>query len=487
MPPISSRRVARTAPPDLTGDAVATAAAYWDGWLAFRQRYDRTPGVQAALWHGDGIVRSTAHGLADAETGTALTTEHLFRVASHSKTFTATAVLQLAEAGRVRLDDRLAAHLPFLAGHAVGERTLRELLAHGGGVIRDGHDGDFWHLDRPFPDAAALAEIAADRADVLPANQEFKYSNIAYGLVGLAIEAVTGEPYGTVVQREIVDRLGLEHTGPELDPARVAEYATGYSALAYADGRIPIEHMDTGALAPATGFYSTAEDLCRYVSAHFLGDERLLGDHAKRQLQRTEWAVAGGDTRYGLGFQIVEVGDRRLVGHSGGYPGHITRTLFDPEARLAVSVLTNAVDGPAQPLANAAIRLVDLAARPAGTRPALDVAAADRLCGRYANLWGVMDIARLGATLYALDPTEDDPAAEPVTLEMTGPTTLVIGHERGFGSTGEMLQLELGDDGRVRRGRGSSGLSWFPYDDFAAAAATRDRVTLGAPLRPAAG
>jgi CubicO group peptidase (beta-lactamase class C family) len=479
--------VAPTAPPALTGDAVASAAAYWDAWLAFRQRYDRTPGVQAALWHGDGLVHSAAHGMADVETGTALTGAHLFRVASHSKTFTATAVLQLVEAGRLRLDDRLDAWLPDLVGRPVGERTLREALAHGGGVIRDGHDGDFWHLYRPFPDAAALAATAVDRADVLPANQEFKYSNVAYGLVGQVIEAVTGASYAAVVQREIVDRLGLERTGPDYDPARAADYATGYSALAYADRRIPIEQIPTGALAPATGFCSTAEDLCRYASAHFLGDERLLGDHAKRQLQRTEWAVAGGDTQYGLGFQISEAGGRRLVGHSGGFPGHITRTLFDPEARLAVSVLTNAVDGPAEMLATAAVRLVDLAARPAQPDTAPDAVAADRLCGRYANLWGVMDIVRLGASLYVLDPTGDDPAAEPLTLEMTGPTTLRMGHEHGFGSTGETLELVLGDDGRVRSGRGSSGLSWYPYDVFAATVATRERVTLGAPLRPAAG
>jgi CubicO group peptidase (beta-lactamase class C family) len=470
--------------PEITDDAIATAAAYWEGWLAFRQRYDRIPGVQAALWHGDRLVCSTAHGTADAAAGTTLTSRHLFRVASHSKTFTATAVLQLFEAGRLRLDDRTDAWLPELAGHPVGERTLRELLAHGGGVIRDGHDGDFWVLSRPFPDAAVLAATAAQAADVLPANQEFKYSNIAYGLLGGVIEAVTGEPYATVVGHQIVDRLDLEHTGPELDPARAGEYALGYTALAYADTRIPIEHVDTGALAAATGFYSTAEDLCRYASAHFLGDERLLGDRAKRLMQRAEWTVAGADSSYGLGFQIDRVGERRLLGHGGGYPGHITRTMFDPEARLAVSVMTNAVDGPAATLATAAVTLVDRAARPVKPGRELDTAAADRLCGRYANLWGLFDVVRLGGTLYGLDPRDADPVAEPLTLEMTGPTTLRMGGEQGYGSAGEELTFELGDDGRVRSARGGSGLSWYPLEAFSAAVTARDRVTLGDPVRP---
>ena len=414
-----------------------------------------------------------------------MTPAHLFRVASHSKTFTATTVLRLFEAGRLRLDDRVDAWLPDLAGQPVGDRTLRELLAHGGGVVRDGHDGDFWQLARAFPDAAQLAATAADRAEILPANQEFKYSNIAYGLLGEVIEAVTGEAYATVVGREVVDRLGLERTGPELDPARATEYAAGYSALAYADTRIPIEHVDTGALAAATGFYSTAEDLCRYMSAHFLGDERLLGDRAKRLMQKTEWHVAGGNMAYGLGFQINEIGERRMLGHGGGYPGHITRSVFDPDAQLGLAVLTNAIDGPAATLVFAGVALVDLAARPSKPGRQLDVAAADRLCGRYASLWSAIDIVRLGAGLYALDPTGTDPAAEHVTLEMTGPTTFVIGPEHGTGSTGETLEFTLGDDGRVRTMRGSSGLLWHPIEAYAEAVAARDRVTVGSPVWPA--
>ena len=92
---------------------------------------------------------------------------------------------------------------------------------------------------------------------------------------------------------------------------------------------------------------------------------------------------------------------------------------------------------------------------------------------------------RLGAGLYALDPACTDPAAEHVTLEMTGPTTFVIGPEHGTGSTGETLEFTLGDDGRVRTMRGSSGLSWHPIDAYAEAVAAGVGVNVGSPLRPA--
>jgi CubicO group peptidase (beta-lactamase class C family) len=477
--------VSTTTPPELTPAAVRSAVDYWDGWLAFRQNVERLPGVQAAVWHEDSLVLSAAHGLADIASGTTLTSAHLFRIASHSKTFTATAVFRLLEAGRLRLDDRVDTWLGWLAGQPLGDRTLRELLAHGGGVVRDGHDGDFWQLAREFPDEPALRTAATDRAEVLPANQEFKYSNVGYALLGQVVEAASGTAYGEFVAREVVDRVGLLHTGPELDPSRASDYAVGYSSLAYADARIPIDHVDTSAMASATGFYSTAEDMCRYASAHFLGDERLLSDRSKRLMQRTEWKVEGADSHYGLGFAIQEVGGRRLVGHGGGYPGHITRTLLDPVGRFAVSALTNAIDGPAQAMVTAAISLANLAATRAGA--AVDAATVDPLCGRYANLWGVLDIVRLGSGLFAIDPTAADPTDLPITLDVIGPTTLRLGHASGYGSSGETMEFDLTDSGRVGSIRGSSGLSWHPYEAFAAAVAGRDRVQVGSPIRPVTG
>ena len=185
------------------------------------------------------------------------------------------------------------------------------------------------------------------------------------------------------------------------------------------------------------------------------------------------------------GFAIQEVGGRRLVGHGGGYPGHITGTVLDPVARLAVSVLTNAIDGPAQEMVTAAVGLANLAAqRPSA---AVDAGAVDRLCGRYANLWGVLDVVRLGAGLYAIDPSAPDPADKPLALDVTGPTTLRIGHTRGYGSAGEVLDFDLRDDGTVRSIRGFSGATSHPLEAFADAVAARDRVEVGSPIRPVTG
>lgn len=454
---------------------------YYDSWLAFRQRYQRVPGVQAAVVVDGEVVLSTAYGVADLTTGVPLTTDHLFHVASHSKTFTATVVHQLAAAGRLRLDDPVGQWLPDLADAPVASVALRSLLCHGGGVVRDSRDGDFWALHRAFPDAKTLLGFARDEGAVLPANERFKYSNIGYSLLGLVIEAVTGTTYAEAVRAQVVDRLGLTRTAPDHDPD-LGDYASGHSALAYADERVTVEHVTTGAMAPATGFVSTAEDLVRYVAAHLPGDDRLLGDDSKRVMQRTEWRVDGPGSEplaeYALGFMVSRVGGRRLLGHGGGWPGHITRTLLDAVTGVAVSVLTNAIDGPADPMAAMLFRLIDLAADPAAPRSGQDLA---RFTGRFANVWGVIDVADLGGRLVLLHPTREEDGAAPVDLVVESADRLRMRGGDGYNSHGEPLDYVV-TDGRVTSLRGSSGMSWHPVDEVTAAVGRGEPVRLGSPL-----
>ena len=453
----------------ISRDAVVDAADSIDAWLAFRQRFDRIPGVQAAILHDGDVVLSSAYGLADIESATPLTPGHRFRIASHSKTFTATAIMGLVDQGRLRLDDPVARWLDALEATPLADVRVRELLAHGAGVVRDGWDGDFWQLDRTFPDRSTLLAIAGDDAAVLARNERFKYSNVGYSLLGQIIEAVTGQTYAEHVADAILAPLGLVATTPDIDVDQVGDHATGYTGLGYADRRLPIEHIATGAMAAATGFSSTASELVRYASAHFLGDTRLLSDDAKRQMQRTEWSVDGAGSWYGLGLAIAEIGTRRVVGHGGGFPGFITRTWWDPVDRLALAVLTNAIDGPALTLANGAVRLLDLALRPgdaeaateagAEARPGVDLAP---FCGRFANLWGVIDVVALGGRLYLLDPTADDPVAAPTRLAVVDDRTLRISDAPGYASPGERLVYDRHEDGRVRSVRGGSGATSLP-------------------------
>ncbi|MGN6606589.1 MAG: serine hydrolase domain-containing protein [Jatrophihabitans sp.] len=439
-----------------------TLIDYYGEWVAYRQWVLRVPGVQVAVRREGELVVDAAHGVADLGSGVPLTTRHLFRIASHSKTVAAVAVLQLARDGRLRLDDPVLAHVPDLAGSPVATRTLRELLAHGGGVIRDSEDGDFWQLGRVFPDRGDLLRIASSpSAAVLPRNERFKYSNIAYGLLGLVLEAVTGHDFATHVRTAVAGPLGLADLGGEYDPARAAEFAAGHSALTTGLVRRVLDHVDTRALAAATGCYATAADLTAFYDALRRGDERLLDADGLREQRHAQWEIKAGERRYGLGVFVDTVAGATLFGHTGGYPGHITCTHADADDDHAdvVSVLTNAIDGPASPLAAAWFHLRRLGAE-ATHRPAADAA---RFTGRFADLWGVTDVVELDGRLFALDPTLAQPAEDAVALETVDATTLRIVGGRGGNSVGELMRYEFAADGTVARVRGESGMTHLPF------------------------
>lgn len=432
--------------PDLLRDGVA----YADQWLAYQQERRDLPGIAVAIRHDGETLLAKGYGFANLERREPLTPAHIFRVASHSKTFTATAVMQLVEGGRLRLDDRLADYIPWFPqqGGGLAAVTIRQALNHTTGIVRDGAASDFWQLAYPFPDADGLRRLVEAGGVILAPNESFKYSNIAYALLGLVIAAASGVTYAEYVTREIIGRLGLESTGPETDARARARLATGYTARRLGVARRPLPDVATGALAPATGFYATAEDLCRYAMAHAFGDETLLSDAAKREMQQPYWKVAQAEMHYGLGFFVQEIGERRFVGHGGGFPGHATMTLLDPRDRLAVAVFINEIGGPAGLLAQGTLKLLDFALR---QEKAVGGAVDNhrRFAGRFANIWGVTDIAAFGDALVGFQPEADDPTRAVGRLAVEDDATLRITAANGFGSPGETIRYRRDDAGAV--------------------------------------
>ncbi|GAA4000245.1 serine hydrolase domain-containing protein [Deinococcus rubellus] len=442
-------------------DIVRNLAPYLQSWLESQRDLARVPGVQVAVRVGGELAASFALGVANEATGQQLTPQHLFRIASHSKTFTATALFQLAETGTLRLDDLAGRWLPELAGSPAAELTVRALLGHQSGINRDGADSDYWQQLHDFPDRDAL--IALCRADaVFPPNQFFKYSNMGYSLLGLIIEAASGQTYEDYVAAHITGPLALANLGPELPREREPELAAGHSGrLAGNDARRVLPSSDTRAMAAATGFYGTAEDVTAYFAAHALGRAELLTDASRRLMQRKESLIRRPVERwYGLGLFVEEIGGRTVVGHSGGFPGHITQSWLDPESGLAVSVLTNCLGGPATEWATNLIKLIDLAVnapeKTTADAPGLDL---DTFTGRFATNWGVFDVVNLGGRLVSLTP-QGDPALSVTELAVVDAETLRPEPEAGFGAVGEPFRFHRTSAGDIEWVRQGGGRAW---------------------------
>jgi D-alanyl-D-alanine carboxypeptidase len=447
-------------------DLLRDAVAYADQWVAYQQDRREIPGVVIAICCDDQLLLSRGYGYANLEQQIPITPHHIFRIASHSKTFTATAIMQLMERGTLRLDDHLAEYIPWLRElDGLAQVTIRQALNHSAGIVRDGDNADFWELEYAFPDDQELRLMVERSGMILPANESFKYSNIAYGLLGKVIETLSGESYNAYVRHHIVEPLGLADTGPEIHAQMQDRLATGYTRRRFGLPRRSIPHLETHALAAATGFYSTAEDLSRYAAAHFLGNSTLLNDGSKREMQQPYWHVAQTDLHYGLGFCIFDIGERRLVGHGGGFPGFITRTMFDPKDRLVIVVLTNDSSGAADQIGRGIVRIVDLALRKGSETTGGPIDRRERFTGRFVNTTESIDVVAFGDALVLLSPENDDPAQEVTDLTVVDEDTLHVTTAPGFASPGEAIRYirdNAGETIRIIAG----GISAYPLPIF---------------------
>jgi len=386
-------------------------------YIAHQMRISEQPGCAIAIAHHGKIVLERAFGHADLATGAALTPRHRFRVASHSKSFTTAGVLKLREQRRLTLDDPVGKYVADLHPQ-VAAITLGQLLAHGGGVVRDGADAGQWSLRRPFIDEG---ELRADLASgpTIPTNTRFKYSNHGYGLVGLAIEAITGERYTEWIAREIVAASGLDETTPDGPVAPGTAVARGHSAKHPLGRRVVIPADDaTHAVAAATGFISTASDLARFFASLQPGAKRsVLSVASRREMNRRQWKEehASVPRWYGLGTICGTLADWDWCGHSGGFPGTITRTVNVPAQGLTVSVLTNAADGPAHAWLEGVLHLLRVHARRGA--PSRKEAA---WAGRWWSLWGALDLVPVKGRVLVANPSLVNPMQDASEIEVDG-------------------------------------------------------------------
>ena len=423
------------------------ALEYVEDWIDFQMRLSGEPGCAIAVAHAGDVLFERAFGMADLASATPLTARHRFRVASHSESFTAVALMVLVQAGRLRLDDPVGTHVTGLPQPLAAAR-IGQLLSHSAGLIRDGADASHWDDQKPFPDEAGLRHELS-QALVLSPGERFKYSNLGFGLLGLVLEAVTGEEFAPWLRREVLDRAGLHETAPDMPAANAEPLATGHTGKLPV-GRIAIPGRNrTGALAAATGFVATAGDLARFFASLDPGaSDSPLCVASRREMTRPHWKSPNSETdvHYGLGIISGTAHGHAWFGHSGAFQGFQSRTCVVPDWSLSVSLIVNAIDGPANAWVDGVLHILDRFAK-AGP-PAPDLAG---WRGRWWNLWGAFDLVPVGDRVLVASPDSATPFIDATEIEVTDTTHGRITQANGFASHGELVERTLDSDGRAVR------------------------------------
>jgi D-alanyl-D-alanine carboxypeptidase len=293
-------------------------------------------GLAVAVTDRDGLLDSAGFGLADLERGAPVMPETRFEIGSIGKTFTAVALLQLAEENRLDLAAPATEYLPWFdagPGHAI---TMRELLTHSSGLI----EGADLSADSRF-DVWALRHTP--RAEP----GRFHYSNVGYRALGYVLEELTAKRYPEVVSERILQPLGMHETDAAITHETRRNLAVGYTR--WYDDRPPRRDHP---LAPATwletdtgdgSIAASAPELARFARLLLDRGEPLLSPESFELLtERTVRADEG--SWYGHGAWTTVVDGRPLVGHGGSMPGFGSTLLADVEAGLAAVVLVNGPD-----------------------------------------------------------------------------------------------------------------------------------------------
>lgn len=298
------------------------------------------PGLAVCVLH-DGQVAARGFGR-HHRTGEAVSADALFHLASMSKTFVATAVLQLVEAGELDLDSCITAYLPDLpwVDPRADRITVAQLLSHTSGL---GDVSDYgWH--EPELDDGALARFAAEVAGWSlehDPGEQYSYSNAAFELLGHLVAVVGGQSFEGHLKEHVLDRAGMTtstHLYADVPPHLDAGAHVGLPPRVV-DGARPYTRRH----APSSTLHSSAAELGRWMRAHLARGAGLMSPATHEQLWRPRVDVGDSDLheQMALGWFRGTYRDQRTVGHSGSDPGFQTNLALLPQLGLGVAVLAN--------------------------------------------------------------------------------------------------------------------------------------------------
>jgi len=312
--------------------------------------------LSAAIIKENEVIWAKGYGLYDREKGKEAKEDTIYLVASISKTFTATAIMQLYEKGYLDLDDDVNKYLPFSLrnpNYPDEPITIRMLLAHQSSLAEDPlafychFPGDLKIEGYPYP---WLKEyLTPDGIHYKPQiwedykpGEEMRYANVGYSILGYIVELITNMSFEEYCQKYIFKPLKMQNTSFELMKLNISKIAVPYS---YYRGKYhPWLHyaiLDY----PAGGLRTNVLDLSRFLIAHMNGGVyngiRILKEESIEEMHKVQYHSKRYVFQYGLGFQIWKIGGETYIGHTGGLYGVATKMVFRQSDKVGIIFFTN--------------------------------------------------------------------------------------------------------------------------------------------------
>jgi serine beta-lactamase-like protein LACTB len=330
-------------------NAAAAQTATSDSYSAARTNADRQarewlargiPGLSLTVAVDGKIVYSEGFGYADLEERVPVWPTTKFRIGSISKPLTATALVQLVEAGKLDLDAPLEQYVPSFPkkGEVI---TTRMLAGHLAGIRH--YNGDEFNIQRHYANVLDGLKIFENDPLVSPPGTKFNYSSYGYNLLSAIVESASGENFLAYMQKHIFDAMGLVHTAADQNAQIVEQRSRFYEKEK--DGTLEnAPYVDNSYKWAGGGFLSTSEDLVRFGST--LLQPGFLRADSLKLLFTSQKTKSGEETAYGMGWGIRKSPSGKTVyAHSGGSIGGTSQLILYPETRVVVALVTNLSSG----------------------------------------------------------------------------------------------------------------------------------------------
>ena len=306
-------------------------------------REKNAPGGAVAIVSHNKVIFAKGFGVANVETNIPVTPDTLFQIGSMTKTFTAAAILTLAEEGKLRIDTPIGSYVKGLSPKIAGA-TLHHLLSHTAGIIDE--PDEYGGQDESM--MSSYLRSWKDNYLLFDAGEVFSYSNSGFALAGLVAQEVTGKPYADLMVERVFQPLGMTRTTFRPTVAMTYPLAVGHKAKP-AEKPLVVRPLPNDArLYPAGTMYSSVNEMARFALA-FLNEgiidgKRVLSPSviAKMQTPNLKQLSAEDDTSYGYGLFMNHYRGVRQLWHEGSMTGYVGSMLLAPVHHFAVIVLCNA-------------------------------------------------------------------------------------------------------------------------------------------------
>jgi CubicO group peptidase (beta-lactamase class C family) len=328
------------APADTLGDRLRRELG---PWLEQRARSGAFSGVVLVARNGQPIY-SAAYGMANRARSVPNALDTRFNLGSMNKMWTAIAIAQLVDQGKVDLDATVGKYVPDLPNQSIRETVkVRHLLSHTSGMGSYFRKG--FLRDKVYAESAAdYVPFYADDSLAFTPGARMQYSNSGFALLGLIVERVSGQPYFDYMKNNVLDRAGMKNAAFVDVRPHPGDVAIGYAKPQQGGGDV-VENWDfiEQHSSPAGGAFASAADLVAFSRALWGG--KLVSPALVKEFTTGKVAM-GPQMQYAFGFGVGNIGSWRQVGHNGGFPGANAEFMMFPDQGIDVVVLAN-MDGPA--------------------------------------------------------------------------------------------------------------------------------------------